>query len=107
MPSDEDEFLRQVIQETFQQCCKDGQVGEIFLTHLKSAAPKDLYRELLAEVAATSSSNEEESTVNLKNLPPEWSCNIRQHQKRYPKRKDTSISQAIRVARDTNSKLQP
>lgn len=71
LPDDDEKLLRHVIEETFQQCCKDGQVGEMFLTHLKNAAPKDLYRELLA------TSGDDATVINVENLPPEWRCNIR------------------------------
>ena len=44
---DDDDLRRQVIEETFKQCCQDGQVGEMVLNYLRQAAPADLYQELL------------------------------------------------------------
>lgn len=110
LPDDDDMLLREVIEATFEQCCKDGQVGEMFLTHLKSAAPEDLYRELLAEVVVTSSSSASTSTsssrssntvstatdkdadddlvIHVENLPLEWRCNIRSEHRRNKNKKD-------------------
>ena len=78
---------RMVIEKAFQQCCRDGQVGEMVLAHLRDAAPKDLYYELLEGAilepiaddkplaAAVDSATFREVTVH--DLPPEWRCNVR------------------------------
>lgn len=69
--NDDEMLLREVIENTFQQCCRDGQVGEMVLTHLKIAAPEDLYKELLSEVEVLG-----ETAVSVEHLPQEWRCNI-------------------------------
>lgn len=68
--SEDDEKLRVVIEEAFQHACKDGQVGEMVLYHLRDAAPEDLYNELLSEVMRT------EETIQIDDLPPEWRRNV-------------------------------
>lgn len=89
-------MLREVIQETFKQCCEDGQVGETFLEHLKIAAPRDLYMELLTDAVtdripdcrASSEvrdrrrrslddgrDKEDSASELLEQLPYEWRCN--------------------------------
>jgi hypothetical protein len=71
--SDDDKMLREVINETFYQCKKDGQVGERFLFRLREAAPADLYKQLLSEVIVKKGKNKD-LTVN--DLPPSWTCNV-------------------------------
>ena len=73
--TDDDEMLRVVIEEAFRQCCKDGQVGEMVLSYLRETAPEDLYRELLAEVEISDS-------LSIEELPSEWSCNVREENRR-------------------------
>lgn len=74
---DDDELRRAVIKEAFQQCCTDGQVGEMVLTHLRAAAPSDLYQELVIKPARISSQNKKASfRVTMEDLPPEWCCNV-------------------------------
>lgn len=94
VPTEDEILLREVIEQAFQQCCMDGQVGEMVLTHLKTAAPDDLYKELFSEVVAV-----DETTVNVENLPPEWRCNIR-GERRFKDEK------SMQMAETPNSKLQ-
>jgi hypothetical protein len=71
--STEDEAsLREVIEETFHQCKEDGQVGDMFLSRLREAAPEDLYEDLLSEVVLTS-----KEVVQVDDLPQSWRCNVR------------------------------
>jgi len=70
---DNDELRREVIERAFQQCCKDGQVGEMVLTYLRKAAPPDLYEELLADIMDISSGRK----ISVEDLPLEWRCNVR------------------------------
>ncbi len=65
------ERRRHVVEPVFLQCCKDGQVGDIVLKQLRLAAPDDLYQKLLGHLIQTG------STVRVEDLPPEWSCNVR------------------------------
>jgi hypothetical protein len=105
--SDDDQMLRLrvVIEEAFQQCCKDGQVGQIVLTHLRDAAPDDLYKELLAEVSSS------DNIVNVADLPPEWRCNIRDEKnwsrKERPLPRGERASQKTKRYVNTNKKLAP
>lgn len=71
--SEDEETLRAVIEDAFQQCCKDGQVGEMVLYQLRDAAPEDLYHQLLSEVLIT---DEQKVNVNVNDLPPEWRRNV-------------------------------
>ena len=68
--SKDDEILRAVIEEAFQHACKDGQVGEMVLYHLRGAAPEDLYNELLSEFRG------KQETIHIEDLPPEWRRNV-------------------------------
>ena len=69
--SDDDEMRLVVIEKVFQQCCADGQVGEMVLAHL----PEDLYKKLLSEVQVSG------TTISVADLPPEWRCNIRKEER--------------------------
>lgn len=69
---EDDDLRREVIERAFKQCCKDGQVGEMVLNYLRKAAPTDLYEELLAGFIRSS-----RSSISVKDLPTEWSCNAR------------------------------
>ena len=71
----DDDLKRDVLEKTFQQCVRDGQVGEMVLAQLRNAAPKDLYNELLAGAAILKSGESTRVTVN--DLPLEWRCNVR------------------------------
>jgi hypothetical protein len=106
LPDDDELLLRAVIEETFQQCCKDGQVGEMFLTHLKSAAPEDLYKELLAEVSFSEETGDGSTTVNVENLPPEWRCNIRV-EKRWSRRDEDPSPSSVGLTETMKSNLKP
>lgn len=71
LSSKDETSLREVIEETFHQCKEDGQVGEMFLSRLKEAAPKDLYTSLLSEVVT------DRDFVKVDDLPQSWRCNVR------------------------------
>lgn len=75
IPTDE-ERRRSVVEPVFLRCCKDGQVGEIVLTHLRTAAPEDLYNKLLRDVAPSGG-----RSVRLEDLPMEWRCNVKEDQR--------------------------
>lgn len=83
--SDDDRALREVIVETFEQCKGDGQIGEKFLYRLREAAPEDLYKELLSEVAGS-----EKTDVSVADLPPSWTSRVRNNGGRIRKR-DKSV----------------
>lgn len=93
MPRD-DELRRMVVEPVFLQCCEDGQVGDMVLTHLRNAAPKDLYRELLKDVVTSG------AKVKVQDLPFEWRRNVQEH-RRWPGRKRTAVrqKQAVRQKR--------
>lgn len=74
--SQDDELLRAVIEEAFQQCCKDGQVGEMVLFHLRDAAPQDLFIELLAEAIGEERERKDIDTINIEDLPAQWRRNV-------------------------------
>lgn len=69
IPSDE-ERRRVVVEPVFLQCCKDGQVGEMVLDHLRLAAPTDLYNKLLGVKNSS-------TKVRIEDLPAEWRCNVK------------------------------
>ena len=94
--SKDDEMLRAVIEEAFRQCCKDGQVGEMVLYHLRDAAPDDLYWQLLSEVPSTT------ETINIEDLPPEWRRNVFGGS-----RKERFSGRRARIDVKTNKKLLP
>ena len=81
---DDDEISRAIIKEAFQQCCKDGQVGEMVLTHLRSAAPPDLYHELVVKGAKLSLSRLSTRRVTVDDLPETWRSNVRERWKPKP-----------------------
>jgi hypothetical protein len=89
---------RNIIERAFQQCCQDGQVGDMVLSRLRRAAP-DLYEELLADVLSSSPSNGaafpdshrgsrtrtsprlgrknyRRSVIRVDDLPESWRCNV-------------------------------
>jgi hypothetical protein len=69
------ERRRDIVQEAFQQCCLDGQVGEMVLTYFRRAAPDDLYRELLHDQVCLSDNSR---PISVDDLPREWRANVRQ-----------------------------
>jgi len=75
---DDDELRRAVIIEAFQQCCADGQVGEMVLTQLRSAAPRDLFEELVVKAAQLSPSRMSSRRVTVDDLPETWRSNVRE-----------------------------
>ena len=76
MPDDE-QLRRAVIKEAFQQCCKDGQVGDMVLTQLRAAAPADLYEELVLDAVRGNSARKLTNRVTVADLPAEWRSNVR------------------------------
>ena len=58
---------RAIIKKAFEQCCKDGQVGQMVLNYI----PKDLYCELLDGHFSTSYSK-----ISLEDVPAEWKRNV-------------------------------
>jgi hypothetical protein len=79
--SDDDDMLRATIEETFEHCKRDGQVGETFLYRLREAAPEDLYKDLLSEVL-----DSQKSEVGVSDLPASWSSNLRNNRPKSRKR---------------------
>ena len=71
IPSDEDLRRRTVIEPVFLQCVKDGQVCDMVLKQLRTAAPEDLFEELVGSVTTQG------TTVRVEDLPREWRCNVR------------------------------
>jgi uncharacterized protein YaaQ len=71
---DDDDMRREVIERAFQQCCKDGQVGEMVLAYLRQAAPADLYKKLLADFIRSGATV---WTISVEDLPQEWRCNVK------------------------------
>jgi hypothetical protein len=96
---DDDDMLRIVVKRAFQQCCQDGQVGEMVLSHLRRAAPADLYEELLADALGTRA-----AIASVKDLPPAWRCNLpdpkRRRMRPYFKRQQQQKQQQRRPRRD-------
>lgn len=72
LSAEDEASLRDIIKSTFHQCKEDGQIGEMFLSRLREAAPQDLYEDLLSEVLLT---NRDE--VKVDDLPQSWRCNVR------------------------------
>jgi hypothetical protein len=103
-----DTTLREVIQETFHQCREDGQVGDMFLKHLREAAPMDLYQELLADVLSGASDDDadDDDVVNsddevcMLDLPPAWYCNVR-NKRPWLQQKTQSSAAAIAATRQS------
>jgi hypothetical protein len=88
--SDNDQELRIVIKETFEQCKRDGQIGEKFLYRLREAAPEDLYKDLLSE-GIVSWKNE----VNVADLPLSWSSKVKARGPRIQKRDKPALTDRI------------
>ena len=88
--SDDEKALREVIEETFEQCKRDGQVGEKFLYRLREAAPEDLYQELLSEAGVS-----EKRDATMADLPPSWSRNVKISGTRIRKRKKPAMIDRI------------
>jgi hypothetical protein len=64
-----DSLRREIIERAFQQCCRDGQVGEMVLNDLRKALPSGLYEEVLAIRSG--------KRISVDDLPLEWRCNVR------------------------------
>jgi hypothetical protein len=63
---DDDEMRRVIMKRVFEQCCRDGQVGEMVLNY----TPRDLREELLSDYMRS------DGRVSLQDLPVEWRCNV-------------------------------
>ena len=74
---DDDKFRRAVIKESFQQCCNDGQVGDMVLSQLRAAAPADLFEELVVAAVQETSSRKDSRHVRASDLPAKWRSNVR------------------------------
>ena len=70
---DDDETRGEIVEKTFQQCCKDGQVGDMVLAYLRKAAPADIYESLLEDYIC-----KETARISVADLPPEWRCNVQE-----------------------------
>lgn len=73
---DDDALRHKIITRAFEQCCRDGQVGEMVLNLV-------LKEELLAGYGLAGSGGG--SRVSLNDLPESWRCNIRQQDEWRPK----------------------
>ena len=93
-------MLRVVIEEAFQQCCKDGQVGEMVLFHLRDAAPEDLFDELLSEALGAAKEKMDFDRLNIDDLPAEWRRNVFE-------RKEGISGRRTRVALKSKKNLEP
>ncbi len=98
--SKDDEMLRAVIEEAFQQCCKDGQVGEMVLHHLRDAAPGDLFDELLSAALGVAKEKMDFDRVNIDDLPAEWRRNVFE-------RKEGIGGRRTRIGLKTKKNLEP
>jgi hypothetical protein len=74
------ERRRDIVQAAFEQCCLDGQVGEMVLTYFRRAAPEDLYRELLRDRVTTGDTTK---PISVEDLPLEWRANVRHRSGRW------------------------
>ncbi len=69
LPRD-DERRNQVVEYIFRRACQEGQVGRLVVTQLKFAASHGQYLALIGRDPSI--------RVNLKELPIEWTCNVRE-----------------------------
>jgi len=67
-----DPLRKKWVRKVFQMAVKDGCVGDMVLSRMREAAPRDLYRELM-------------DGVDKHNLPNEWTRNV--HEKREERKK--------------------
>lgn len=72
--NDYDEFVERV----FTDCCKAGQVSFGVCFQLKHASSHDLYRKLIP----ASAFNETNGHFSIKDMPFEWTRNVRERQAR-------------------------
>jgi len=93
-----DNRKKPLVSYVFQQCCKDGQVGDAVLNHLIKIVSPNLLNELLGDYYIDGEGGEGASIIHGKatkevgagtgaksgfivtadDLPPEWTCNVRE-----------------------------
>lgn len=68
-----------ILRDTWEQCIKDGQVGQATLTQFKRATPRDLFQELVLDHIHGSkrSSYHDDTDVSIKDIPRKWKRNVR------------------------------
>lgn len=105
----DDERRRVVVEPVFLQCCQDGQVCQFVLTHLRNAAPDDLYQKLLGEFIVTSGGK-----VSIQDLPAEWKCNVverfknkRGSERMYHKSSRSPVARAANTRRNNRKSRVP
>lgn len=59
----------ELVQSVFEKACSEGQVGPLVLKQLKFAASAELYNKLLR-------GRNIEDRIHLRELPPSWTCNV-------------------------------
>lgn len=68
--NEDDVLRRELITRAFEQCCLDGQLGQIVLHY----TPSELYEDLLAGYV-----NSGICKVSVNDLPTEWCCNVKKY----------------------------
>jgi len=71
----EDDRRNQLVRQTFEQCCSDGQLGEYVLRQLR--AVPGMYYSLLREYMVDDSGE-----VLYQDLPLSWTCNVKDRRKK-------------------------
>lgn len=79
-PGDEDAIP--FIREVFEQCCDDGQVSFGVCFQLRQAAPVDLYRDLIPNIAIDASNGH----FVMDRMPTDWSRHLKERRRGYSKR---------------------
>lgn len=59
---------QQIVEVLFKKCCRDGQVGSLVLSQLKTMASDELYQRLVGRRI--------DENVQMDDLPKEWWCNV-------------------------------
>ena len=71
--AEDEEMKRLIVEPVFNKACEDGQVGELVLKQLRSAAPSELYEKLVRDIGNGSRS------ITLRDIPPEWHRNVKEN----------------------------
>ena len=79
-PGDEDAIP--FIKEVFEQCCDDGQVSFGVCFQLRQAAPVDLYRDLIPQIAIDASNGH----FVMDRMPTDWSRHLKERRRGSTKR---------------------